>query len=402
MLHIMHYKLQRYEIEGNIIAALKYRDRISDIHIFYPERGHFEKLFPAMLEPFPALTRLYLSATPCGPPVLIPEAFLDGYAPRLRSFTLHDIAFPTLPKFVSRTTHIVTLRLLRMPSSEYTSISPEVMATCLPALPELETLSIGFGLRPSSSLQTMLPGLPKLTRAVFPSLKNFQFVGIREYLEDFIARIDTPLLDQLILSFSPDFIPNTPQLHQFVGRTQSLRSLGHAQVRFSKFIAAITLGSPARFVLEIHYNGPVPLPPVTQIPDQLLSSVTQICNDYSPYLMQVDHLDMDVDFDLELVEKNSDEPSQWLELLRPFSGVRSFSVSDKLEPFVTATLRELTGERTMEVLPTLENIVLDELGPRSSTWGVMGPFISARQLSDRPIVIQRQKRHPRPVAKFHV
>jgi hypothetical protein len=112
VLHVMHYKLQRYEIEGNIIAALKYRDRISDIHIFYPERGHFEKLFPAMLEPFPALTSLYLSATPCAPPVLIPEAFLDGYAPRLRSFTIHDIAFPTLPKFVSRTTHIVTLRLL--------------------------------------------------------------------------------------------------------------------------------------------------------------------------------------------------------------------------------------------------------------------------------------------------
>jgi hypothetical protein len=275
------------------------------------------------------------------------------------------------------------------------------MATCLPALPDLETLSIAFDLRPSSSLQTMLPGLPTLTRAVFPSLKNFQFVGTSEYLEDFVARIDTPLLDQLILSFSPDFISGTPQLHQFVGRTQSLRPLDHAQVTFSKSMAAITLGSPARFVLEIYYNGPVPLSPVTQIPDQLLSSVTQICNDYSPYLTQVGHLDMDVDFDLELVEKNEDGPSEWLELLRPFSGVRSFYVSDKLQPLVTATLRELTGERTMEVLQALENIVLDELGPRSSAWGVMGPFIAARQLSDRPIVIQRQKRHRRPVTNFH-
>lgn len=129
--------------------------------------------------------------------------------PRLRSFSLHRLAFPTFPKFVLRATHIVTLRLLDMPSSEYLSLSPEVMATCLAALPDLETLSIGFGLPPLSPIQMTPPVLPPLMCAVLPSLTEFHFVGIGEWLEIFVARIDTPLLDQLRMRLSMDFISDT-------------------------------------------------------------------------------------------------------------------------------------------------------------------------------------------------
>jgi len=155
-----------------------------------------------------------------------------------------------------------------------------------------------------------------------------------------------------------DFISLTPQPHQFVGRTQSLRALNHAQVTFSDFTNNITLGSPARFVLDIEWDD--------NEPDQLLSSVTQICNDHFSCLSQVDRLNICHDCgdpDIELQAKNEVDHSQWLDLFRPFSGVRNLYVSDKLGPLVAAALGELTGVRKMGVLPALENICLDELGP---------------------------------------
>ena len=95
---------------------------------------------------------------------------------------------------------------------------------------------------------------------------------------------------------------------------------------------------------------------------------------------------------LELAGKNKVDSSQWLELFRPFSAVRTMNVSVTLEPLVAAALGELTGERTIEVLPVLENLSLDVLKPSRSVRAAMESFIAARQLSGRPVVVQRQKR----------
>jgi hypothetical protein len=62
-------------------------------------------------------------------------------------------------------------------------------------------------------------------------------------------------------------------------------------------------------------------------------------------------------------------------------------VAKQFVPFVTATLRELTGERTMEVLPVLNNLFLEEFEPSGPAQEAIKLFISARELSDHPIVI---------------
>jgi hypothetical protein len=70
-------------------------------------------------------------------------------------------------------------------------------------------------------------------------------------------------------------------------------------------------------------------------------------------------------------------------------------VSEIWESLVGAALRELTGKRTMEVLPELRSLSLDEIGPSRSLRDSMEPlrpFINARQLSDLPIAVQRRKR----------
>ena len=125
----------------NILAALEHRDRISDLHLFDAAGTSLKRWVVAMQEPLIALTHLRLGTFHDGSPVVLPEAFLGGHAPRLRRFILQRVAFPAFPKFVLHATHIFFLRLYKIPSSWYTSISLEAMATCLTALPDLETLS---------------------------------------------------------------------------------------------------------------------------------------------------------------------------------------------------------------------------------------------------------------------
>ena len=176
----------------NIISALECRDRISYI-LMYGIRGpDLEKFVSVLHEPLPQLTNFFLgsgsSATDQSVPVL-PETFLGGSAPRLETFQLSGIPFPSFPKFTSSFTHIANLHLFDIPNSGY--ISPEVMATSLTALPNLASLFIGFRSPPSGLLQ-LSP--PHLTPAALPSLSGLIFHGASEYFEGFVARIDTPRL----------------------------------------------------------------------------------------------------------------------------------------------------------------------------------------------------------------
>ena len=371
------------EGENNLVAALEHRDRISDIHIFDPDGSSMERLVVAMQEPLPALTDIYL-CTVHNDSLVLPDAFLGGYAPRLRRFTLLRVSFPAFPKFVLHATHIVFLSLYEIPDSWYTSVSPEAIATCLAALPDLETLFINFRSPPSSPLQTTPP--PR-RRSVLPTLKAFRFKGVSEYLEGVISRIDTPHLDKLRIEFFMDLIFDIPQLHGFIGRATRLRPLNPAQLQFSGDAIRIFLGSsPSRHVLGI----------MCEEPDWQLSSVTQVCNEHFSLLSQVEQLDIRETPSMVLAGKNEVDSSQWLELFRPFSAVRSLYVSETLEPLVAAALGELTGERTMEVLPALGNLSLDKPEPSGSARDAVESFIAARQVLDRPIVVLRRKSQSLP------
>ena len=372
--------------EENIVAALEHRDRISDLDLFDEAGISLKRWVVAMQEPLPALTNLYLGTFHEEPPVgpVLPDGFLGGYAPRLRRFILQRVAFPAFPKFVLHATHIVVLSLFEILDSWYTSVSPEAMATCLAALPSLNSLIIAFQSPPSSPLQTTPP--PR-TRSVLPALTSLEFEGVSEYLEGVIARIDSPHLNKLRIVLFEELIFDIPQLHSFIGRTGRLRPLNPAQLYFYRDRIGIILGSlPTRFELEIKCEEP----------DWQLSSVTQVCNEHFHLLSQVERLEICEAPSMDLAGSNEVDFSKWLELFRPFSAVRSLYVSERLEPLVAAALRELTGERTMEVLPALENVSLDELGPPGSAWDAMEPFIAARQLLDHPIVVLRQKRQPLP------
>ena len=123
----------------NIIAALHHSDRVCEINIFHLTDSLLERLATVMQEQFPVLE--YLDLRYFGfyygmrLPVL-PETFLGGFTPRLKSLHPSDIPFPALPKLVLSARDLVSLSLFRVSHPGY--ISPEAVATCMSALTKLK------------------------------------------------------------------------------------------------------------------------------------------------------------------------------------------------------------------------------------------------------------------------
>ena len=107
----------------DVIAVLQRSDRVCRIDLHYISRSQTEKLWEAMLEPFPELAHLKLFCTNTGQ--VVPNSFLGGS--RLQYFLLSGIPFPGLPKLLLSTTHLVNLRLSDIPHSGY--FPPEAIVT---------------------------------------------------------------------------------------------------------------------------------------------------------------------------------------------------------------------------------------------------------------------------------
>ena len=362
----------------NIIAALKCRDRISKVDIYQIDGPVFNELVTVLHEPLPVLAHFSLSSYDSSVPAL-PETFLGGSAPRLQSFGLKGIPFPSFPKFIFRFSHIVHLHLDDIPNAGY--ISPEVMVTCLAALPDLKNVSIGFRSPPSHLLQ-LSP--PRLARATLPSLTYLQFSGVSEYFEDFVAQIDTPCLTWLNITFFMDLIFDIPRLRNFIDHTEGLKPFNLAMVEFSHRTIMISLRFRTMLMLEIRCERL----------DWQLSSMTQIFGEQLPLLSHVEQLV--ISEGLSMIPAWRDDPdmdpSLWLELFRLFVAVRSLHVSERLVYPVTRALQGLTEQMATEVLPVLRTLFLEELVPSGPVHEAMKPFATARQLAHQPVVIQRWER----------
>jgi len=378
---IIVYRPSAVDTNGveNIIAALECHDRLSIIYIDDIRDPEVEKLFTVLHEPLPLLTRFFLeSADEYDESVpVLPETFLGGSAPRLQAFVLRGIPFPSFPKFILRFTHIAFLHLLDIPNSGY--ISPEVMATCLTALPNLEDLAIGFRSPPSGLLQ-LSP--PHLTRAALPPLSFLFLSGASEYFEDFVARIDTPRLTELRITFFMNLIFDIPRLRNFIDRTEGLKPFNQAAIQFSGWMVIIVFGSPIRFGFQIECERP----------DWQLSSITQIFSEQLSLLSHVEQLELRGVGSGDWKDDPDMDSSQWLELFRLFVTAQTLHVSKRFVSPVARALQDLTGQTATEVLPVLRTLFLEGLQPSGPVHEAMKSFDTARQLSHQPVLIQRWER----------
>jgi hypothetical protein len=355
----------------NIAAALERSDRVIEIRLDIHEGPALEKVFAEMHVPFPELTSLRIWSWRATMGTVLPDSFLGGSAPRLRSLDLHRIPLPVFPKPLLSATHLINLHLTDIPHSAY--ISPEAMVNTLSALTSLERLSLRFQ-SPQSRPDRESRRPPPPTRFVVPVLTFLNFKGDNGYIDDLVACIDAPRLNDLNITFFNQIVFETPQFMQFIRGTPGLKALEEARVTFgdniSEDTASVSLSS------RTSDNGKAVVNVRCQELDWQVSSMEQVCASCLPPLPTLE--------DLYIVGQQSDrqaniEDALWLELLHPFTTVKNLYLSKGFAPHIAHALQELVGGRATEVLPTLQNIFLE----LPWSWGPVlegiAKFVAARQ-----------------------
>ena len=376
------------EDADNIVAALERRDRVARIHLFDVKSLPMEDILAKMQEPFPELTFLGLGPTWNDETLpVLSDSFLHGSAPLLQGLFLDCIPFPGLPNLLLSATRLVFLRLLDIPHSGY--IQPEAMVTALSALTCLSSLDLQFR-SPLSFPDRASRHPPPTTRRILPVLTIFSFKGTCEYLDDLVARIDAPQLNDLSTTLFNDIVFDTPQFIRFISRTPTFKSLENAQVVFEEFTARVKfLSQPLA-----SGNGSLQVNISCSETDRQASSLKQVCTSCLPPLSTTK--------DLYIYRHRFSRPhwevnienTLWLELLHPFLAVENLHLCKEFAPRIVTALQELAAGRMTEVLPTLQNIFLEELRPSGPVQEGIGKFVSARELSGHPITVSHWERDP--------
>ena len=378
-------------IKGNVsytswadkfVAVLEHSELVEKIDLYGQDATlPFEKVFAAMQKSLPELTVLVLQLHfifGTVSPVLL-DSFLGGSAPRLRRLELKGILFPGLPRLLLSATRLVNLKLCNIPHSGY--ISPKEMVAALSALTSLVQLKLQFESRRSRPGRTRPP--PPSTRSALPVLTSLSFSGVSEYLDDLVACIDAPRLDNLSITFFDQVVFNTPHLVQFISRIPTLKALKETHIFFEDTAAWVSSQSGYGMLsVKIPSNRGL---------DNHVMSLEMICTSCLPLSMSEDlYIYENIYWSRDWQDEFQDR--LWLNLFRPFTAVKSLYVSEVIVPHVVPSLQELVGGGTTDVLPSLQNIFLEKLQRLERDQEVVGKFIAAHQLSGHPITVSLWER----------
>jgi hypothetical protein len=308
---------------------------------------------------------------------------LGESAPRLQFLFLIHIPFPGLPKLLLSATHLVTLRLWDIPYSGW--FSPEAMVTSLSTLFRLDYLVLEFE-SPRSHPDWASRPPPPSTRSVLPVLTYFGFKGVCEYLEDLVARIDAPRLNKFYMTFFNQVVFDTPQSIQFISRTPTLKTFEKALVVFEYHAASVNLSSRISDYGMLN----VKIPCIRS--DWQVSAMEQVCTSCLPPLSTLEDLYIYERLNLQADWQVNIENTLWLDLLQPFTSVKNLYLSEEFALRIVPALQELVGGGTTEVLPTLQNIFLEELQPSKIVQDGIQQFVTTRQVTSYPIAVSRWDR----------
>ena len=295
----------------NIVAALKYPDRVTSIDLTMTS-SLLDRL--SVIEaPFSELEELALRSPDI---VKLTHHRTLRWGTHLRRLHLTGIAFPALLELLSPSTVLVDLQLHEIPNLGY--FSPEAFANALSGITQLEILSLHFLSFPTRRNHL---GIPPQSgeRVEFPALIRLKYRGASKYLDSFVSRIDAPRLGDIDITFFIQPTMDASQLGRFIERIETQPSFSQAEVHFSKPAISISFtrpSSPTRLDLRISCN---------QL-DWQLSSIAQICRHFSPFIFRVEHLHVRANQTLASSGQGNMDRDQLLKFIHPFHGVKDFHV----------------------------------------------------------------------------
>ena len=365
------------QVSDNVIEALEHPDRVDRVHLSIEALGSgAREVLEAMEAPFPALTYLDLAGPACEEAVWdLPDRFLGGSAPCLQHLRLTEISYPALPKLLLSARGLVTLELDCTPASGYGYISPEAIVGGLAGLTKLRTLCIKFSYPDPLDWDERLektrhPDPPM--HAVLPALTEFTFKGESRYLEDLMAQIDTPRLEDIDVVFFTVEI-ETRQLYQFLGRIPNLdlKQFKRAQVMHGEYYVTVQLDRPRGESHQVRFCLSVKISCMARVLGRLFAT-----------LSDVDHLTISKQtwHGGDAIIKNI----EWLPLLHLFPVVKVLRVYGDLAEHITTVLEDIAEETVTKVLPALRLLWL-EVGDKPV--GSTERFLSSRQRSGHPVTL---------------
>jgi hypothetical protein len=377
---VLHYSDRNRTIsrkdEDNIHLGLQQHSRVlRGIMLRAPSSRLRMWLEPmhTMSKLFPRLGDLSLFSTTIETNLVLPELL---QAPNLSRLSLHGIGLPKKFSLLSSTTALSTLSLTHILESCY--FSPGHLVPHLQGLPHLEELSIGFATPiplPSNEGRLLPAPLPPVT---LPTLKRVTFKGVGIYLDNLVAQINTPVLEQLNLTLFFELAFTLMNLTEFLCRTEGFKWFV-AQVIFNKDGASIEAGfNDQRTIgkLSLHVNCE-PL-------DWQIDSSARVCSTLGRALSAVEVLTLDLDVSGMASDwEKSLDSTLWHELLLPFISVKKLHIGSPLTLELSQSLESVSGGLVLELLPELEELEVQlETGHSKNVFCL---FVETRESVARPI-----------------
>jgi hypothetical protein len=367
------------EDEVNIMTAFNQSDRVHSISLTVTS-SLLEKL-NAIKRPFSKLEDLILLSRDRAQ-VTLPSAF--GWGTRLRRLHLIRIVFSALPLLLYSSKNLVDLMLHEVPNPWL--FSPEALTDALSGMVQLRSLSLHF--LPTTA--HICVTIPSRKRIVFPVLTRLDFRGIAKYLEDLVARIDTPRLGDIELTFFNESILDFSKLSEFIDCIEIHKSHRRADILSSERAISISLTQPGALTCLTLQLLCKPLA-------LQLSTMSQLCITFSALLTDVK--DLRISATRQSREGDSLDSERWLESITSFTAVKWFHIAGNILIDIVRALQQ-QDKRRKTVLPSLKTLYLPQPGSRQARLREMVvSFMVLRRLSGHPIEVEYGR--PRPIGELH-
>ena len=377
------------EEEENILVALEQRDRIRRIRLRMAVPS-LRKLIMAIDGEYPVLEYLIM-----GPPVedtctaLTLSRTLQ--APHLRHLLLRGFVLPMGSRLLTSAAGLVVLALtVGLPSTYF---RPNSLLHWLSYMPQLETLLIVF-LYPVPNIEVERQLMHSPITAAPVTLLNLRwcvFRGVSAYVEAVVSQMTAPRLEKLGIQFFKQLTFSVPRLLQFMDLTENLAGFNSVKFKFSvdkvyvemypSLSDEVTKHAFSIYVDSWHLDWQV-------------FSMAQILNSSSQIFSAVEHLTLEhEEHSWSSRVHNEVDRTEWRNLLRPFSKVKTLRVHDGLVRELSRCLRPGNEELPLELLPELQELRYS--GSGDPTGDAFTSFIDARQIADSPVTLVRP--NPRSV-----
>ncbi|KAI9430940.1 hypothetical protein H4582DRAFT_2085898 [Lactarius indigo] len=382
------------EDEDCMIYALKRATRVQCIDILVPG-PLLRKVTTIMQKSFPVLTHLGLADSSDfdellaplipgagGLPPAIPGRFLGGSAPHLQDFRLERVPFPQLPTFLLSARNLINLKVENMCQNGF--ILPEDMVGGLAVLTVLRTLSITIYEGTRYPADQRRDRLDPPMRSTLPALTAFHYKGHSKYLEDFLAQIDTPRIDDLRIEFFTHEFQAT-QLSRFLNRTETLKfdQFNRARVNIYYNMVNVELCSSSLQGKRRQARLTLELVDQESLHFQVLC-ITDILDQLIPISSHVEHLDAHGD------HVDSSEIADWLPFFRLFPAVETLHLSGGVAAYIVSALEDTANsEMFTDVFPQLRLIWLDDMHNMDcdKPVGSIDGFLAMRQRTGSPVTV---------------